>query len=301
MLKNRYLLPPLDYLLAFESAASQESFTGAAKDLNISESAISRKVRLLELHFDCALFVRGHRSIHLTAQGKKLLDDINPALERLVEAAQNLGASHDQHTVTLAATNSVASLWLMPRLQKFNEVNKRIEIRLVASDNDQECLAENIDLAILRGEGMWPNYRSSFLFGENVFPVCSPEYFARNPNLKDVGSLSQHDLIEVSNEHTEWLNWRTWLRKNDLADITLKQPIVVNTYPLAIQAARDGLGIGLGWQYLVDRHLESGQLIKPLGQVSVRTESGYYLLVRENQQAYAESKIVEDWLLNLVG
>ncbi|MFT7523674.1 MAG: LysR family glycine cleavage system transcriptional activator, partial [Candidatus Paceibacteria bacterium] len=131
MLKNRNQLPPLDYLVAFESAASQESFTAAGHDLNISESAISRKMRLLEDHYGCALFTRGHRSVKITARGRQLLASVGPALVQLVNASQDLVNINAQHTVTVAATNSAATLWLMPQLQEFNQENTLVNIALV--------------------------------------------------------------------------------------------------------------------------------------------------------------------------
>jgi LysR family glycine cleavage system transcriptional activator len=299
VLKKRNLLPPLNYLVAFESAATLESFAAAARDLNISETAISRKVRLLELHFNCPLFVRGHRSISLTPQGNLFLQEIRPALEQLIDASQNVYSVQGQNVVTLAATNSVAALWLMQRLQKFNRSNRQIKIMLVASDRDEICLAENVDLAILRGEGNWPGYNAKFLFGECVFPVCSPEYQKKNKNFGSLDSLLGHRLIEVSNEHTEWLNWQTWLEHMGVQDLELVQPITVNTYPLAIQAAQDGLGIGLGWKYLVDHLLNSGQLVQPFGSQSVKTQSGYYLLIPQNRKSFPERNVVEQWLLQL--
>lgn len=299
MLKNRNQLPPLDYLLAFESAASQESFAAAGSDLNISESAISRKIRLLEEHYGCALFNRGHRSIKITAKGRQLLAAITPALVQLVDASQELAKPNAQHTVTVAATNSAATLWLMPRLQEFNQSNDQVNIALVSSDNDEKCLAEEMDLTILRGEGDWPNYRASFLFGEKVFPVCSPEFLAENIKDDHLNELSRHPLIEVSSEHTEWLNWRSWLQQKGHADILIKQSIVVNTYPLAIHAALDGFGIALGWKTLVDRHLAAGNLVRPWPDVSVKTTSGYYLLVPEGRKAFVERDVVEDWLTSL--
>ncbi len=299
MLKNRNQLPPLDYLVAFESAASQESFSAAGNDLNISESAISRKIRLLEDHYGCALFTRGHRSIKITARGRQLLAAISPALVQLVNASQDLVNINARHTVTVAATNSAATLWLMPRMQEFNQSNDRINIALVSSDNDEKCLAEDMDLTILRGEGEWANYRSEFLFGETVFPVCSPNFLKEKIEIGHLDALSRHPLIEVSSEHTEWLNWRTWLLQKGLADLLIKQSIVVNTYPLAIQAALDGFGIALGWKTLVDRHLDSGHLVRPWPDVSVKTKSGYYLLVPQNRKAFAERDVVEDWLISL--
>ncbi len=298
MSKNdRNVLPPLDYLLAFESAAICQSFAGASRELNISETAISRKVKLLELHYDVALFLRQHRSIRLTPQGQNLLDSVRPAMQMLRHASREMLSEHQKNIVTLAATNSVASLWLMPRLNKFYRSNKHLKVVLVASDNDQECLAETVDLSILRGDGSWPGYRSKLLFGETIFPVCSPSYFTANPQINDIENLTKHGLIDVTNIHTEWMNWKTWLTQYDYNFDKLDQSVYFNTYPLAIQAAVDGLGVALGWGHLVDHLIKSGDLVRPLGNAAVRTNYGYYLLHPENRQSFPECGIVESWLL----
>lgn len=297
-MKKQKLLPPLDYLLAFEAAANHGSFAAAARHLNISETSISRKVRLLELHYDVALFVRGHRSITLTPQGHSLLTPVREALDALRSASQDVLAQQQKNAVHLAATNSVAALWLMPRLRRFNRANPRVQIMLLASDEDEECLADTIDLAILRGDGNWPGYRAQQLFGETVFPVCAPSYLRTRPQAGDLSGLPDLDLIEVSNKHTEWMSWPSFLSAQGLAGTKVTSATHVNTYPLAIQAAADGMGIALGWGHLVDRMLDDGTLVRPLGDRCVRTQSGYYLLEREGQKSFPERDIVEKWLLS---
>ena len=297
-MKKQKLLPPLDYLLAFEAAANHGSFAAAARHLNISETSISRKVRLLELHYDVALFVRGHRSITLTPQGHSLLTPVREALDALRSASQDVLARQQKNAVHLAATNSVAALWLMPRLRRFNRANPRVQIMLLASDEDEECLADTIDLAILRGDGNWPGYRAQQLFGETVFPVCAPSYLRTRPQAGDLAALPDLDLIEVSNKHTEWMSWPSFLSEQGLARTKVTSATHVNTYPLAIQAAADGMGIALGWGHLVDRMLDDGTLVRPLGDRCVRTQSGYYLLEREGQKSFPERDIVEKWLLS---
>ena len=297
-MKKQKLLPPLDYLLAFEAAANHGSFAAAARHLNISETSISRKVRLLELHYDVALFVRGHRSITLTPQGHSLLTPVREALDALRSASQEVLSRQQKNAVHLAATNSVAALWLMPRLRRFNRANPRVQIMLLASDEDEECLADTIDLAILRGDGNWPGYRAQQLFGETVFPVCAPSYLRTRPQAGDLAALPDLDLIEVSNKHTEWMSWPSFLSEQGLARTKVTSATHVNTYPLAIQAAADGMGIALGWGHLVDRMLDDGTLVRPLGDSCVRTQSGYYLLEREGQKSFPERDIVEKWLLS---
>ena len=292
-------LPPLDYLLAFEATAESHSFVAASKLLNISETAISRKVRLLELHYGVPFFLRGHRSISITPQGVLFLARVKPALQMLRDASQKTVADHHDRPVTLAATNSVAALWLMPRLHKFNRHNKHLKIMLVSSDNDEECLSDTVDLAILRGDGNWPGFSSQLLFGETVFPVCSPEYLKANPTAADPMELPKHELIEVSSSHREWMNWRTWLAQSGMPITDLPRGSIFNTYPLSVQAAADGLGIALGWAHLVDPLLTQEKLVRPLGTAKVRTNYGYYLLKSERMKAFDACRVVEDWLLGL--
>lgn len=299
MPKGKSSLPPLDYLLAFEAAAEFQSFVGASKALNISETAISRKVRLLEQHYGIPLFQRGHRSINLTPQGISFLARIQPALQDLRDASRQIIAEHQNRPVTLAATNSVASLWLMPRLHEFSQTNKHPKIMLVASDNDSECLSDTVDLAILRGDGNWPDHDARLMFGETVFPVCSPEYLKANPAASDLSALPSMDLIEVSSSHTEWMNWRTWLAHAGNPVDEVEQAALFNTYPLSVQAAVDGVGIALGWGHLVDPQVAQGKLVRPLGDQVVRTSHGYYLLRSKKADPFEECRVVEDWLINV--
>lgn len=296
-LERRKPLPPLDYLLAFEAAAEHESFASAARQINISETAISRKVRLLEQHFGLPFFARGHRSIELTPHGREFLARIAPALETLRAAADDALKTSKKRPVILAATNSVASLWLTPRLHEFRQANKHLSIMLVASDNDAECLADTVDLAILRGDGNWKGFDAQLVFGETIFPVCSPDFLEQNPEVADIDNLAQAPLIEVSSSHTEWMNWQAWLDRMGTTARRLERATLFNSYPLSIHAAVDGVGVALGWGHLVDQFLNSGKLVRPLGQMQVRTEFGYYLLTPQSHPAFPSRNEVSDWLM----
>lgn len=290
-------MPRLDYLLAFEVAAELESFAAAAKEMNVSETAISRKIKLLELHYDCTLFMRGHRSVRLTEQGRVLLQGIREPLQSIARLSEDLLGKKSPSSVRLSATNSVASLWLLPRMTHFHEAHKSIVINLVSSDSDAECLSDGFDLTILRGEGNWPGYDAQRLFGETIFPVCAPSYLENYRQIEDAESLASHNLIEVNTTHDEWMNWRTWLERMGADPDQVRHSTSVNTYPLAVHAAIDGLGVALGWGHLVDRHLATGALVKPLGPAHVRTRSGYYLLRRKGATPHAARQTVADWLL----
>jgi DNA-binding transcriptional LysR family regulator len=295
----RRRLPPLDYLVAFEASAECVSFAGASKLLNISETAISRKVRLLEQHFGLSFFLRGHRSIELTPHGRAFLSRIRPALELIRDAADDAMRTSQNRPVTLAATNSVAALWLTPRLTAFRRDNPHLKIMLLSSDNDEECLADTVDLTILRGDGKWPGYSAQMLFGETVFPVCAPGFLAETPEAASLDSLPGMPLIEVASSHTEWMTWRDWLASQGHARAQLEHTAFFNTYPLAVQAAVDGAGVALGWGHLVDRLLDEGRLVRPLGPAYLRTAHGYYLLLPEDRVISAGTHEVADWLMQL--
>lgn len=297
MLKNRAALPRLDYLLAFEVAAELQSFASAAKEMNVSETAVSRKIRLLELHYGCALFVRGHRSVRLTEQGRKLLHGIRSPLQSIAQLSEELLVNKSRSAVRLSSTNSVASLWLMPRMPSFHANNSDITLSLFSSDQDEECLSDDFDLSILRGDGDWPGYEATRLFGETIFPVCAPSYLDNRGAIERIEDLVRYDLIEVSNNHTEWMNWRKWLHEKGVGPTEVKHSTSVNTYPLGVHAAIDGLGIALGWGHLVDRHLQTGALVRPLDKEQLRTSSGYYMLRRQAGKRREESDVVAKWLL----
>jgi DNA-binding transcriptional LysR family regulator len=290
-------LPPLSYLHTFEVAARWQSFASASKELGVSESAISRKVRLLETHYGIALFERGHKSVTLTQQGTSLLERIAPAMQTLRDVSESVAGKTAVSEITLAATNSVASLWLIPKMRQFSQANNQLNIMLVASDDDAECLADSVDLSILRGNGKWPEHDATKLFGEIIFPVCAPEFLERNPSLREPVSLLDVPLIEVSSNHSEWMNWNTWLRDHLAHVPELSKRSIFNTYPYAIQAAVEGVGVALGWGHLVDHLLESGQLVRPLGDLHTRTPFGYYLLERTKSGRNAKRDIVTGWLI----
>jgi len=298
MHSDKTILPPLDYLLAFEMAAKFESFALASRALRISESAVSRKIRLLETHYDTLLFRRGSKSVALTPQGSHLFAQVQPAIQTLRDVSAQLIEKKNPGEISLAATNSVASLWLLPRLRAFNQANAHMNIKLIASDDDAECLSETVDLAILRGNGHWPDHVAQKLFGEIIFPVCSPAFLADHPEASRLETLPELPLVEVASKHTEWMDWNEWFSAHVPSPITPMRKTMFNAYPHAIQAAVDGLGIALGWGHLVDHLLQSGALVRPVERTYTRTEFGYFLLQRAKSGSHKERDTVKDWLLS---
>jgi len=300
-------LPPLEFLIAFEAAARLGSFTGAAEELNLTQAAVSRQIRLLERNLGRSLFTRAHRAVHLTPEGRDFQHTVSLALSHIANAARGLRVVDGNAKLTVAADQSVAALWLLPRLESFQREHGDISVRLISSDVEADCLAEDVDLAIVHGDGNWPGFEAELLLDEEVFPVCSPAYLERHGAIAQPADLLERVLIDLDDDHWNWINWRVWLTEQT-ADLPQKEPgnepgsqlgglrrLVINSYPLIVQAARDGLGVALGWKHLVDAPLAAGALARPLEQ-SVRTEFGYFLLMRQGREASPQAEVFRDWV-----
>lgn len=299
MRTRRNRLPPLDYLVAFEAAANFGGFTAAAEHLNLSQAAVSRQIRLLEENLGQPLFLRGHRSVRLTAEGQRFLPVVRRALDEVEKGVEALHSAATRQQVSVAATQSVSTLWLMPQLPEIRRCSPDVDIFLVSTDLDREALAGEHDLVILRGDGHWPGYEARLLLDEEVFPVCSRAY-AEQKAIREPHDLRHCTLIEVESHHAEWMNWHRWLTSTNALEAAEATSLTFNTYALAVQAAVDGLGVALGWRHLVDHHLADGSLIRPLPQ-SVRTASGYFLLRRQGRALSRAAEALCDCLFTAAG
>lgn len=269
-------LPPLNTLLAFEAAGRLQSFTLAAAELHVTQAAVSRQIRLLEQHLGKPLFIRAHRSVELTPEGRNYLHTVVNALSHITAATRDVKADAPAARLTVAADHAIAHLWLLPRLSGFRRAEPGLAMRLAVSDEDRASLAAGIDVAIIHGDGTWASHDSELLFAEEVFPVCSPHHPLARMAAVTPASLTQHDLLDLDDGHWNWLNWRQWLGAHT-GGMVMPQRLTMSSYPLVIDAARRGLGVALGWRGLVDDDLKSGHLVAPLRE-SLKTRFGYHLV-----------------------
>lgn len=271
-------LPPLDLLEPFEAAARHGSFTRAAEELNVTQSAISQRVRRLEALLGIGLFERHHRAIELTPEGRELLNGVTAALRHLTSAAHGLRRQGARARVKLAVDTSIAQLWLVPQLKRILRQVPSIAFDLTVSDVESEVLGA--DVAILHGAGKWPGYRARLLFRDEIFPVCSPDYLQRRP-IACGRDLLGADLIDLDYIHWNWINWSIWFTEAGLEQPAAPILIRTNSYVAQLEAARKGLGVALGWGHLLEDDLQNGALVRPVPD-SVDTKYGYYVLCREN-------------------
>ena len=290
----RQQLPPLDALVMFDAAARHMSFTLAADELNITQAAVSRQIRLLEEDLGIRLFVRAHRNVELTPEGRAFQHSVHNALVHICDATNEI-RHVPQANVVVAVDQAVAGLWLTPRIADFLARCPELSIRIIASDSQVECLKERVDIAIAHGNGYWPGYTPKLLFPEEVFPVCSPSFLERFGRISEPRALVDLPLIENEDERWDWMNWRAWLTANKIELPHKHHKLLINNYAFVIRAAEAGHGVALGWRYLIDDSLRAGRLVRPIKN-TMKTNLGYYLLTRDKEQTSSAVNAFADWI-----
>src|SRR6202035_5518639 len=167
-------LPSLNGLRAFESAARHLSFTRAAAELNVTQTAISHQIRRLEEQIGIQLFVRRNRALALTREAESYLPAVRTAFEDLRRATARLRRPDRGGLLPVSTTASLAAKWLVTRVAGFQDANPGIEVRITTSAHLVDFEREEVDMAVRYGRGVWPGLRAQWLMAEDIFPVCSP-------------------------------------------------------------------------------------------------------------------------------
>lgn len=289
-----YQLPPLDPLPAFEAAARHLSFTHAADELALTQSAISRQIAALEAHYGVPLFKRLHRALALTDAGERLRRTVVESLQRLHETGAALRGEARPKTVVVTTTPGVAGLWLIPRLAHFTATHPEVDVRISAAYAMVNLDRDGVDVAIRYQTEGGPGQR---LFGEVVLPVCSPK-LRRDPGrpLKQPADLRHHCLLHLdSAPGAHLLEWPPWLRAMGVEDLKPASVLHFSQYDQVIQAAVAGQGVALGRLPLLGDMLARRQLVAPFAR-SVASPRGYYLLQSEASRAKPEVGEFLAWL-----
>jgi DNA-binding transcriptional LysR family regulator len=268
----------LQTLRAFEAASRLASFTRAARELNVTQGAISRQIRYLEQRLGVQLFIRVDRGIRLTMAGQRLAATVSEVLDKLAETTDELVGERGRATITVGVTSATASLWLIPRLTGFRQSEPALDIRVLASDLDPERSASNVDVVIEYMRRPPQSANATYLFDEEVFPVCGPNYLAGRSPPSHPGDLLSEVLLQLDDTHLEWMGWAEWLR--DPGGIRMqgaRQVVRINNYLALLHAAIAIQGIALGWRHLVDDFLTSGALVPVLSEY-VASRGSFWLL-----------------------
>ncbi len=283
-------LPPLGAIEAFAAAARTLSFTDAARELNLTASAISRRVAQLEHTLGVSLFHRITRGLRLTAAGETYLAAIAPALDQLRAAGAALAPSARGGAVRLAVLPSFAALWLFPRLATLEAVHPGIDLRVSTVARAPDVTHDDVDLAVAIGTDDWRGWSSARLMAMRCRPVCAPSLRKR---LRTPADLEQHTLLGVSQPRGFW---RRWCREAGLSPFPPRRTLRFDGLHLLYEAAASGLGVALAFDDLVAPYLADGRLVEPFDHSFV-PDQAYYLLSRPGERRRAV-RAVRDWLLN---
>ena len=299
MLKQGRGLPSLDLLKGFEAAARNLSFTKAAAELFVTQSAISRQVKALEDQLGVGLFRRYHRELRLTEEGQTLYKTSGEVLRLLQDVAGRLGA-RPAGIFTVTTTVSFAALWLVPRLNDFRRAHPGIDMRLAATNEIQDLEREGIDLAIRYCTPKAAGVGAVRLFGERVFPVCSRPALAGR-KLKSPQDLSGQVLLHYDDPERRypWLSWDVWFELTQTHGVKPAGTLRFSHYDQLIQAAIEGQGIALGRSRFVDKWVKLGKLILPFGKRYMRSpldSRAYFIVLPPRSVARSEVAKFSLWL-----
>lgn len=291
----RQLLPSANTLIVFEAAGRLRNFTTAARELGVSQAAVSYAIKTLEDHLGVILFRREYRRVALTDAGAAFFEDVSFGLSHIRKSAERLRVTNEAH-VTLSASTAFASLWVVPRLQRFREEVPGIELRIQTGDRDLDLFKENIPLSIRRGDASeWPGYDLEPIGVEEVYPVCSPRYCERFGMPRDIADLLLHRLIHLEDLHRSAVTWPEWFESAGIDGGLTPNGLLINDYVSVIQSVMQGEGIALGWHHLVDHLVEDGTLIRLTKHVH-NTGKFFNVAWRKDRMLSRSSRIVKDWL-----
>jgi LysR family glycine cleavage system transcriptional activator len=270
-------LPPLNSLKCFEAAGRLLSFTGAARELNVTQAAISHQIKVIEEYLGVSLFERYPRRLALTEQGKALLPEVIEAFDRVSAAIGMLSKDHYSNIISVRLAPSFAAKWLSPRLKYFWLQYPEIDLCLFHAHAAVDFEREEIDIAVTYGKGAWSGVVADKLLSLDFFPVCSPAFLRNDKPLTSIDNLHYYTLLHDANYEC----WRDWLKLAGLNDIQADKGTIIDDTNVLIQAALDGQGIALGSTTFVEDHLESGRLVRPF-DVILENEFSYYVVCPES-------------------
>jgi DNA-binding transcriptional LysR family regulator len=292
----RHGLPPLDLLRAFEAAARHLSFTLAAGELFLTQSAISRQIQQLEASLGVALFERKHRSLELTEAGRIMQRAVVDCLERLRDATTRVRATSALWHVAITCTPGFASLWLIPRLSRFTAAHPDVDVRISATLEMVDLDRQQIDLAVRfvaknNGDG-------TPLFEEEVAPMCSPALVAdkRNP-LRRPADLAHHTLLTIDGPQgrSPTMDWEPWMRLMGVAEVNPKNTVRFTQYTEAVAAAVAGQGVVIGRLPLMAELVHDKRLVLPFGG-GAASQRGYYVALGESGRRNPDAHAFAQWL-----
>lgn len=287
----RRFLPSMKLLCAFEAAARLNSFTAAAAELRLTQSAVSRQIRELEDLLGSELFLREKQTVRLTLAGEAYAREVREALRRISAATLGFRANPQGGTLNLAILPTFGTRWLAPRLPRFVAAHPGITINLVTFLAPFDFKREGMDAAIHYGTADWPGAQTDFLLPETVVPACSRALAAQCAFRRPADLLKAPLLNLVSRPDA----WERWFRAQGVENAEV-HGMLVDQFALATQAAIAGLGVALLPRFLFESEFERGDLVEAL-PAPVKSAEAYYLACPQDRSEYPPFVAFRAWLM----
>jgi DNA-binding transcriptional LysR family regulator len=299
-------LPPLDLLRGFEATARHMSFTRAAAELFVTQSAVSRQVQALEEFLGVELFERRHKALALTTAGHAYQRAVAAALDEVRDATRRLREQRSGRVLTVTTTVSFASIWLVPRLGRWRQVNPRVDVRITATHDVVDMEREGIDVAVRDCALDRVPPGAVQLASEHLAAVCSPAYAkqarAEGKPLAVPADLRHHVLLDMHDAagRWPWLGWAAWLEPQGITELEPAGTITFDQYDQLMQAALLGQGIALGRMTLADQYIRAKKLVPLFGKPRT-VGRGYHAIVSPRARDRTETREFVEWLRREIG
>jgi LysR family glycine cleavage system transcriptional activator len=288
-------LPPLSAIRAFEVSARRLSFTEAATELHVTQSAVSRHIRHLEDHLGLQLFIRRHRALVLTPEGERYRDELSGIFRRLSRATDLVVRSAaGQEMLHIHAYTTFAMYWLIPRIRRFQEAYPGVELQLTASTQALDIEREQVHAVIRIGAG---NFEGSIkLFPVNLIPICSPRTRATmlpSGTFEDLKKATLLHSLAAPN------NWPGWLESVGLSDLDTGHGLRFESSAMTYLAARKDLGVAIGQREFIQEDLQQGALLTPFKHMVIASRA-FYLVCLPQYIRMKSLRLFQDWVLSEV-
>lgn len=286
-------VPPLQGLRAFEAAARHLSFTRAAAELNVTQSAVSHQIRSLEDRLGVRLFRRLNQALVLTDAGQLLQPCVRDAFDRLTAGLERLREHERGGVLTLSVSPSFASRWLMGRIGNFRRRHPDIHLRISVSQREVDFASEpDIDLALRHGTGGWPGLRADRFLSNEVFPACSPALLSGPLPLRCPADLCHHVLLD-DRLHSYW---EDWLREAGVSNLKPSPDLQFDDIGTALEAAINGQGVVMARKVLIAGELASGRLVR-LFDRNLSGDFGYFVISPLESADRTKIALFRDWII----
>jgi LysR family transcriptional regulator, glycine cleavage system transcriptional activator len=289
-------LPPLAAVRVFEAAARHENFTTAARELGMTQAAVSHQIRLIEASAGQQLFRRQRQRVFLTDAARSAAADITKGLDT-IEAAFARLRTEDDAMLTISTTQTFANTWLAWRLGRFQMSHPKIAVRLSVGDKLSDFVSDGIDVAIRSGGGSWPGLEAHLLLVQDFTPMCSPAFLSAQG-----GHMEPADLLKLPLISHQDSSWGRWLHDAGLS-AAAEQPLPgvrLDSQANEGHAAMAGQGVAMLTPFFWRQDIAENRLVQLFAQVSTLGD-GYWIVYPEHRRLTPKIKRFREWLLAEIG